>query len=415
MPTSLLAYNRAMDRFILPAIANSHSHAFQRAMAGLTERRSQSDDSFWSWREQMYRFAGRITPDQLYAIAAQLYSEMLEGGYTHVCEFHYLHHRPDGRPYADPGEMSQAIIRAAEDAGIGLTLLPVLYQTGGFDGRPLHAGQKRFGHSTENYLRLLNQLRRQESHLLKVGVALHSLRAVPVDTLNALLPQLAGQDLPIHIHIAEQMAEVRECEAHRGARPVQWLLDNVSVDEHWTLVHATHLHASELKALARSKAVVSICPTTEANLGDGFFALPEFIKLKGRYAIGSDSNISVSVSEELRWLEYGQRLKHQQRNLAASDKQPGVGRYLLDSVAKGGWQAAGVPKRNDAIVLDSDVPAMFGASPEDMAERFVFAGNRPMIKEVSTGGIVRVRDGRHLFREPFEAGFKLAMQQLLAG
>jgi formimidoylglutamate deiminase len=272
----------------------------------------------------------------------------------------------------------------------------------------------RFGHSLDAYLRLIETLKKQQSHLLTVGVALHSLRAVPVQTLDALWPQLAGQELPIHIHIAEQMAEVRECEALRGARPVQWLLDHAPVDTRWTLVHATHLHASELKALARSKAVVSLCPSTEANLGDGFFALPEFIKAKGRFAIGSDSNISVSVVEELRWLEYGQRLKHQQRNMAASDKQPAVAQFLLDAVAKGGWQAAGVAKRKDCVELDAEVPALFGARPSDAAERFVFAGNRPMIKTVTAHGIERVRDGRHVFREPFEAGFKRVMQQLLA-
>ncbi len=403
-----------MDRFILPAIANSHSHAFQRAMAGLTERRGDPSDSFWTWREQMYRFAGKINPEQLYAIAAQLYGEMLEAGYSQVCEFHYLHHQPDGRPYADPAEMSKAIIRAAEDAGIGLTLLPVLYQTGGFDGRPLHAGQRRFGHALDDYLKLLESLRAQESHLLKIGVALHSLRAVPTDTLNALMPLLEGCDLPIHIHIAEQMAEVRECEAVRGARPVQWLLDNAPVDARWTLVHATHLHASEVKALARSKATVAICPSTEANLGDGFFALPDYLKAKGRFSIGSDSNVSVSVAEELRWLEYGQRLKHQQRNIAASEKQPAVGRFLLDAAAKGGWQSAGVPKRADAIVLDADAPALFGATESDVAERFVFAGNRPLIDRVCVHGIDRVLGGRHVFRDPFAAGFRLAMTQLLA-
>jgi formimidoylglutamate deiminase len=338
---------------------------------------------------------------------------MLEAGYSHVCEFHYLHHQPDGEPYADPSEMSQAIIRAAEDAGIGLTLLPVLYQTGGFDGRDLHDGQKRFGHSTEAYLRLIEHLRKQESHLLKIGVALHSLRAVPEATLKTLLPALAGQELPIHIHIAEQMVEVRECEAVRGARPVQWLLDNAPVDQRWTLVHATHLHASEVKALARSKATVAICPSTEANLGDGFFALPDYLKAKGRFSIGSDSNVSVSVAEELRWLEYGQRLKHQQRNIAASEKQPAVGRFLLEAAAKGGWQSAGIPKRADVMVLDAEAPVLFGATHDDVAERFVFAGNRPLIERVSVHGIDRVLGGRHVFREPFAAGFRLAMMQLL--
>lgn len=403
-----------MEAPSLPAIANTHSHAFQRAMAGLTERRGDPADSFWTWREAMYRFAARINPEQLYAIAAQLYGEMLEAGFTQVCEFHYLHHQPDGTPYADPSEMSQAIIRAAEDAGIGLTLLPVLYQTGGFDGRALNDGQKRFGHDTEAYLRLLEGLKKQESHLLKIGVALHSLRAVPEATLKSLLPALAGQELPIHIHIAEQMAEVRECEAVRGARPVQWLLDNVDVDARWCLVHATHMNAKETRALAKSKAVVSICPTTEANLGDGIFPLADFLKAKGRISIGSDSNVSVSVAEELRWLEYGQRLKHQQRNIVASDRQPSVGQSLLEAVAKGGWQASGVPKRGDTITLDGNAPCLFGATDADLADRFIFAGNRPLIRGVTAHGIERVIDGQHVFRRPFEQTFKLAMDQLLA-
>lgn len=403
-----------MEAPSLPAIANTHSHAFQRAMAGLTERRGDPADSFWTWREAMYRFAARINPEQLYAIAAQLYGEMLEAGFTQVCEFHYLHHQPDGTPYADPSEMSQAIIRAAEDAGIGLTLLPVLYQTGGFDGRALNDGQKRFGHDTEAYLRLLEGLKKQESHLLKIGVALHSLRAVPEATLKSLLPALAGQELPIHIHIAEQMAEVRECEAVRGARPVQWLLDNVDVDARWCLVHATHMNAKETRALAKSKAVVSICPTTEANLGDGIFPLADFLKAKGRISIGSDSNVSVSVAEELRWLEYGQRLKHQQRNIVASDRQPSVGQSLLEAVAKGGWQASGVPKRGDSITLHGNAPCLFGATDADLADRFIFAGNRPLIRGVTAHGIERVIDGQHVFRRPFEQTFKLAMDQLLA-
>ena len=402
-----------MDKLILPAIANTHSHAFQRAMAGLTERRSATDDSFWTWREQMYRFASSINPEQLYAIAAQLYGEMLEAGFSHVCEFHYLHHQPNGQPYDNPTEMSQAIIRAAEDAGIGLTLLPVLYQTGGFDGRPLNDSQRRFGHSVDAYLRLLESLQKQESHLLKIGVALHSLRAVPEHSLYELLPQLAGKDLPIHIHIAEQLAEVAECEAVRGARPVQWLLDSVDVDTRWTLVHATHMTSKECKALAKSNAVVSICASTEANLGDGFFPFKDYFKHKGRWAIGSDSNASVSVVEELRWLEYGQRLKNQQRNIAANDKQPSVGQSLLDGAQQGGWQASGVPKRDDFIELNAEAPALFHAKPEDLADRFIFAGNRALIKSVTSNGMLRVQDGQHVFRRPFEQTFKLAMAQLL--
>ena len=403
-----------MDKLILPAIANTHSHAFQRAMAGLTEYRSASQDNFWTWRELMYRFASQINPEQMYAIAAQLYGEMLEAGFTQVCEFHYLHHQPNGMPYDNPAEMSQAIIRAAEDAGIGLTLLPVLYQTGGFDGRDLNETQKRFAHSTENFLALITDLQKQESHLLKIGVALHSLRAVPEHTLIELLPILAEKKIPVHIHIAEQISEVNECLEIRGARPVQWLLDNAEVNENWCLVHATHMDSKETKVLAKSNAVVSICATTEANLGDGFFPFKEYIKHKGRWSVGTDSNASVSLVEELRWLEYGQRLKHQQRNIAATDKQSSVALNLLNGAATGGWQASGVEAREDCIELDSSAPALFHSKPDDLANRFIFAGNRPLIQTVTSLGLVRVEEGQHVFRRPFEAAYKLALGQLLA-
>jgi formimidoylglutamate deiminase len=385
-----------MDKLILPAIANTHSHAFQRAMAGLTEHRSAEQDSFWTWRDLMYRFSSKITPEQLHAIAAQVYGEMLEAGFTHVCEFHYLHHQPNGTPYDNPAEMSQAIIRAAEDAGIGLTLLPVLYQTGGFDGRPLNDMQKRFAHSTEDFLTLIE-----------------SLRAVPEHTLSELLPILTEKKLPVHIHISEQMAEVNECLDIRGARPVQWLMDNADVNENWCLVHATHIDTKECKALAKSKAVVSICTSTEANLGDGFFPFKDYIKHKGRWAVGTDSNASVSVVEELRWLEYGQRLKHQQRNIAVSKQQANVGAELLQGAAAGGWQASGVEARDDEIELDSEAPALFHSAPENLADRFIFAGNRPLVRSVKSLGLVRVQDGQHVFRRPFEAAYKLALGQLL--
>ena len=403
-----------MDKLILPAIANSHSHAFQRAMAGLTEYRSATQDSFWTWRELMYRFASQINPEQLYAIAAHLYGEMLEAGYTQVCEFHYLHHQPNGKPYDNPAEMSQAIIRAAEDAGIGLTLLPVLYQTGGFDGRELNDTQKRFAHSTEKYLELISLLKKQESHLLKIGVALHSLRAVPEHSLQSLLPQITKMELPIHIHIAEQKAEVDECLELRGTRPVQWLLDNSDVNEHWCLVHATHMNAAEVKAVAKSNAVVSICTSTEANLGDGLFAFKDYNKHKGNWAIGSDSNSSVSVVEELRWLEYGQRLKYQQRNIASSKTQAHVGQFLFDKALVGGWQASGVEQRDDFIVLNKDAPGMFAANQDNLADCFIFAGNRNLISEVSAFGTLRVSDGQHMFRRHFENIYKIALSQLLA-
>jgi formimidoylglutamate deiminase len=277
----------------LPGIPNIHCHAFQRAMAGLAERQSERQDSFWTWRELMYRFAGRVGPESLRDIAAQLYVEMLEAGYTGVCEFHYLHHQGDGRPYEDPTAMSQALIEAAREAGIRLTLLPVLYMVGGFDGRPLSERQRRFRHDVDSFLALVSTLRKSEDALLRVGIALHSLRAVPAPAMRELLAA-APADIPVHIHVSEQTAEVEECVQVRGARPVQWLLANASVGERWTLVHATHLDTAEVGGIARSGAVVAICPTTEANLGDGLFPLRDYIGHGGRFGVGSDSNVSVS-------------------------------------------------------------------------------------------------------------------------
>jgi len=256
--------------WVVPGIANLHSHAFQRAMAGMAERQTDPADSFWTWRETMYRFAARFDPDTLHAVATQLYVEMLEAGYTQVCEFHYVHHMPDGRAYADPAAMSRALIAAARETGIRMTLLPVLYMSGGFDGRPLGERQRRFGHDVDGFTALLETLRAEESHMLRVGCALHSLRAVPADALRDVLDALPATS-PVHIHIAEQLGEVQDCINVRGARPVEWLLANAAVDAHWTLVHATHLTDSEVQGVADSGATVAICPTTEANLGDGLF------------------------------------------------------------------------------------------------------------------------------------------------
>jgi formimidoylglutamate deiminase len=403
----------------LRGIANLHSHAFQRAMAGLAEQRGPGEDSFWTWRELMYRFAGRIDPDTQYAIAAQLYAEMLEAGYTAVCEFHYLHQAPDGKPYADPAAMSQAIVAAARDTGIRLTLLPVLYLTGGFDGRALSERQRRFGMDVQSYLALVERLRREEDPCLRVGIALHSLRAVPPAAL-AEVRAFARKELPkrpIHIHIAEQTGEVDDCLAVRGARPVEWLLDNAEVGADWVLVHATHLTEREVRGIAGSGATVAICPTTEANLGDGLFPLPEFLADGGRIGIGSDSNTSVSPAEELRWLEYGQRLRLRRRNLAADAAQPRVGRYLLDAVARSAASATGFGESElaqDRIALDPDAPALYGATEDDLAERFLFAGNRPLVREVEVAGRAVVEAGRHLERERFAMGYRAALGRLLS-
>ena len=266
---------------------------------------------------------------------------LLKGGYTQVCEFHYLHHAPDGQPYADPAAMSHSLIAAARDTGIRLTLLPVLYMSGGFDGRPLGERQRRFGHSLDAYLSLLQSLRAREDHMLKVGIALHSLRAVPEAPMRELLASVAGQDLPIHIHVAEQLGEVQDSLAIRGARPVEWLLANAEVDARWTLVHATHLEPAEVQGIARRGATVAICPTTEANLGDGLFPLRAFLDAGGQWGIGSDSHVSVSPVEELRWLEYGQRLTTRRRNIAVAPGQPSTGTLLYTQALAGGLRACG--------------------------------------------------------------------------
>ena len=406
----------------LPGIANLHSHAFQRAMAGMAESQTApgpgaraGHDSFWTWRETMYRFAGRFTPDTLHAVAAQLYAEMLEAGYTTVCEFHYLHHAPDGRRYDDPAAMSRALLQAARDTGIRITLLPVLYMTGGFDGRPLGDRQRRFGHDVESYLQLLDNLRGEQNDTTRIGCALHSLRAVPPDAMRTVLAGLP-RDCRVHVHVAEQVAEVDECIAVRGARPVQWLLENADVDARWTLVHATHLVGSEILGIAASGATVAICPTTEANLGDGLFPLRDFLDAGGRWGIGSDSHISVSPVEELRWLEYGQRLVTGRRNIAASARSPSVGETLLHDVvasaADSTGQASGIDS-GDVLLLDGDAALMAGASDADAVDRWIFAGNRNLVRETTVAGRRLVADGRHVAAESIAAGYRSAIGELL--
>jgi len=416
-----------LGNWVLPGMPNLHSHAFQRAMAGLAERRGhtsalvperenqnaaihgrtpQKTDSFWSWRETMYAFAASVGPDELKAIAAQLYVEMLKAGYTQVCEFHYLHHRPDGSPYAQPEAMSLALVEAAQEAGIALTLLPVLYMSGGFDGRPLGPRQRRFGHDVDGYLRLLQTLRSYESAELRVGIALHSLRAVPEDALRTVLASGLVQEGPIHIHIAEQLGEVQDCLSLRGARPVQWLLDHAPVDPRWCLVHATHLNEDEIGRLAHSGAVAGLCPTTEANLGDGLFPLAEYLDAGGTLGIGSDSHISISPVEELRWLEYGQRLASHHRNIAARQEGVSVGQTLWRAALRGGAQAAGLPvgalqpgHRADLLVLDDGSPLLAARDEASVLDSFIFAGNTPLVRDVMCGGRWVVRDFHHAGEE----------------
>jgi formimidoylglutamate deiminase len=434
-------------RWLVPGMPNLHSHAFQRAMAGLAERRgqvcaiipdrenqkaavpgrtSQQEDSFWSWREVMYAFAGRVGPDDLHAIAAQLYVEMLKAGYTQVCEFHYLHHRPDGKPYDDPAAMSLALIEASREAGIGLTLLPTLYMTGGFDGRALSERQPRFGHDVDGYLRLVERLRTLESPTLRVGIALHSLRAVPEDAMRAVLDADVGRGGPIHIHIAEQLGEVQDCLALRNARPVEWLLDHADVDRRWCLVHATHMTDVETRRLAASGAVAGLCPTTEANLGDGVFPLKTYLDAGGVIGIGSDSHISVSPVEELRWLEYGQRLATRHRNVVASSQAPSTGEVLFAGALRGGARASAVAigrldavanatdeaPRADLLVLDDASPLLAGRDVAHAIDSWIFAGNASLVRDVMVAGEWVVRDFRHRDEARIVARYRGVVERL---
>ena len=398
---------------LLPAIANLHSHAFQRAMAGMAERQSDPKDSFWTWRETMYRMAGRFDPERLHAVASQLYVEMLEAGYGSVCEFHYLHHAPDGTPYDDPAAMSRALIQAARDTGIRLTLLPVLYMTGGFDGRPLSARQRRFGHDVESFVELLDRLRAEEDDTLRIGCALHSLRAVPHEPMRDLLEALPTH-MPVHVHIAEQVGEVQDCVALRGARPVEWLLLNAKVDRRWTLVHATHLTGDEVRGIAASGATVAVCPTTEANLGDGLFPLRAYLDAGGHWGIGSDSHVSVSPVEELRWLEYGQRLVTRHRNIAVQPGSPSVGETLLCDVVSSAARATGQDAEGDVIELDLDAPQFAGATVVDLVDRWIFSGNRNLVRAVEVAGQRVVEHGRHRDRDAVAARYRTVVRALLA-
>jgi len=409
---------------LIPGMPNLHSHAFQRAFAGLTEHRAEQQDSFWSWRTLMYRFAARLGPEQMEAIATWLYAEMLEAGYTSVCEFQYLHHDGDGRPYADDATLSLALLRAAQRTGIGFTLLPVLYQTSGFGGTPPNPGQRRFIRSTDSMLGLLEALKPAcEAQGARLGLAPHSLRAVPPVALREALAGLDAIDVtaPIHIHIAEQTQEVDDCVAWSGRRPVAWLLDHAAVDARWCLVHATHMDAQEYQRAAASGAVAGLCPTTEANLGDGLFDFTAWRGHGGAWGVGSDSHACVNAAEELLMLEYGQRLATRQRNVGADAAQPQVATALTLAALRGGAQAAGraidglAPGRQaDFVVLDAAHLALQGLAAPDMLSAHVFASHRTSaIDAVWVAGQPRVAAGRHALHDQAAAAFVAARSQLL--
>ncbi|XUW87208.1 formimidoylglutamate deiminase [Burkholderia sp. M6-3] len=411
---------------IMPGMPNLHSHAFQRAMAGLTEYRGSSatgaTDNFWSWRDLMYRFAARISPEGLASVAQWLYIEMLKAGYTSVCEFHYVHHTPDGGRYGNPAELAQRVVDAASASGIGMTMLPVLYQYSGFGARPPRDDQRRFINTPDSLLELLGALRaaRPENATLRYGVAPHSLRAVSEQSLRELLGGLDGS-APVHIHIAEQTAEVDACVETEGARPVQWLLERFDVDSRWCLVHATHVDANETLALAKSGAVAGLCLTTEANLGDGLFPAQEYLDAKGRIGVGSDSHIGVDWRAELRLLEYGQRLTRRQRNVLASAQTPYVADRLFDAALEGGAQATGratgalqVGHRADWLVLDPNHASIAEHAPNAWLSGVVFCehGETP-IRDVYAGGDKVVDNRRHRDEEGAYARYRVALADLL--
>ena len=411
---------------VLPGMPNLHSHAFQRAFAGAAERRGPGEDSFWSWREAMYRLLASIDPDAIESVAAQLYVEMLEAGYTSVGEFHYLHHDREGRSYACLAETSERIVAAAQQAGIALTLLPVLYTSSGFGGDPPASGQRRFVNDVERFARLLETLfsRHRRNDGVRIGAAPHSLRAVTPEDLRRAVALLEHLDAraPIHIHVAEQVREVEDCVRWCGLRPVEWLLEHAGLDDRWCLVHATHLTQAECAALAASDVTVGLCPTTEANLGDGIFPALEFMEAGGRFGIGSDSHVSVSPVEELRWLEYAQRLVHRRRSLLASEDSPSVGRFLYERATRDGARALGFEagalaagRRADLIVLDSTLPALEGRHGDELLDALVFAGNVNSVRDVMVGGRWRVREGRHLERHAIRRRFAETLPRLREG
>ncbi|WP_233505996.1 formimidoylglutamate deiminase [Rhodoferax lacus] len=406
---------------VLPGMVNAHSHAFQRAFAGLSERRASDADDFWSWRDRMYGVALRITPAQLRAVAAQLYVEMLQGGYTQVCEFHYLHHSESGAAYKDPSTLAWAVADGAADAGLGLTLLPVLYERAGFAQDQLRDDQRRFAGTPSFIADLQKTVQASGRALVNAGVSIHSLRAASGTSIAHLLQAVGEQDLPIHIHIAEQMQEVRDCLAHTGQRPIAWLTRKLPLDARWQLVHATHAIEGEIEAVASSGAGIVICPSTEGNLGDGFANLPVWLQHGVPMALGSDSHVCRQWNEELRWLEYGQRLLLQRRNVAALPMQAegATAARLFDAAMRSGGTAAGQKQwglvagaRADLLVLDTQAPGLLGLPTGHLLDATVFACDKAPVRDVYVAARCVLFQGRHAQQDAIAQRFVEAMQGL---
>jgi len=405
----------------VPGLPNLHSHAFQRGMAGLAEHGGAAQDSFWTWREAMYRFLDHLTPDDVEAIAALAYAEMLESGFTRVGEFHYLHHDIGGGAYAEPAEMAARIAAAAQTSGIGLTLLPVFYAQGGFGGAPASPKQRRFLSTFDGYARLVEASRRAigQTPGSNLGVAPHSLRAATLEQLELVLPLAGGG--PVHVHIAEQVREVEDCLAWSGQRPVDWLLDHVAVDARWCLVHATHMSEAETDRLAASGATAGLCPITEANLGDGVFPAARFLSEGGRFGIGSDSNVLIDAAEELRLLEYGQRLTRLGRNLLAEPSRPSTGARLFEAALDGGARALGqgpaglaVGAAADIVALDAAHPSLAGRAGDALLGAWIFAARGGAVERVWRGGRKVVEAGRHVNRDEIVRGYRRTLDRVLS-
>ncbi len=420
-----------VDGIVVPGMPNAHSHAFQRAMAGNTEYRLSARDSFWTWRRAMYDLANRIDPGDLRILATQLFIEMLKSGYTSVAEFHYIHRRPGGDPYAGANPLWEAVADAASVAGIGLTFLPTLYQCSDFGGRPLKPEQARFFSETDAFLRSVEERIGAERRSDRssgaaprtqcTGAAFHSLRAVPLATLREAVLSLRkiDADMPLHIHVAEQVLEVKACVQETGRRPIELLLDTGLLDSHWCLVHATHATHEELAGIGASAATVCVSVSTEANLGDGFFDISRFFKAGGRLCIGSDSQSTVSPTEELRWLEYQQRLRKRRRAVLAGASESHVGTRLWRDAAQHGAQALGQPagsievgRRADWLVLDPAHPSMAGASEDGALDHLLFSGGDAAIRHCMVAGRWVIRDGRHAAEEESRAAFAGLMRRL---
>jgi formimidoylglutamate deiminase len=405
---------------VVPALQNLHSHGFQRAMAGLAEIAGSTDDSFWTWRETMYRLVGLMSPDDVEAVTTKLYSELLKGGFGHIVEFHYFHHALADVGRSDGIEMSSRILRSAETSGIGLTHLPVFYAHSGFGGAAPNEGQHPFIHGIDSYLALLDSLAPACAAAdVRLGVAIHSLRAATPDEMRAVLSaERTGG--PIHIHIAEQEREVDDCLAWSRRRPVEFLLDEFAIDRRWCAIHATHMTAEETLRLARTGAVAGLCPATEANLGDGIFPATDFMAEGGRIGIGTDSHVATSVAEELRVLEYGQRLRDRRRNRLVSGPSASVGRTLIEASLSGGAQAAGlashgirVGARADLVVLDGDNPFIAAAKDDQILDRWIFALGSEAVRDVMVRGEFVVQEGRHRAQERIDSDFARALKRIL--